>query len=234
MTHQPQVLIQQEIKAARTCGEILSLATRSIQNLKGMLNLGRVRGTGPGVSFGAFVRVLEEAHPLTLRSPFEESDRVAGAVWMPETVLGSTPHDAAIAKLRWSAGADDLPMHVHDHSDRFIVVLEGRGFFHWSDRPCEAFDGSGVRTIAARDRDVFVFRRGLVHTFSTAEHAMTLLSVQCPFVPFDAAEQYRLPPVRWTRGAASTAAPPGIVCELHAPGMMLAVTQRDNHAAVGR
>lgn len=184
---------------------------------------GRIRGTGPGVSFGAFVQAMEREHPVVLLSPFEGSDLVAGGVWDPRTVSGDRSGSAGIAKLRWSPGADDLPMHVHDHSDRFIIVLEGRGFFHWSEQSPEAFDGRGVRTIAARERDVFVFKRGLVHTFSTAEHAMTLLSVQCPFIPFDAPDQYRLPSTPWTRRDAGNCDSACIVCELHAPGHMLPV-----------
>jgi len=77
-------------------------------------------------------------------------------------------------------------------------VIDGRGFFYWSDQSVDGFDGSDVHTIAARDRDVFVFRRGLVHTFSTAEHSMMLLSIQLPFISFDAPEQYTLPKAAWT------------------------------------
>jgi hypothetical protein len=117
--------------------------------------------------------------------PFEGSDLVSGGAWIAERILarsdgGTAPLDAAIAKLRWESGADDLPLHVHDHSARFIIVLEDRGYFHVTDHSPERFDGTGVRSIPARERDIFAFTSGLLHTFSTAEHPMTLLSVQVP------------------------------------------------------
>jgi mannose-6-phosphate isomerase-like protein (cupin superfamily) len=157
----------------------------------------RLRGTGRGVHFRDLVAALERDHPLTLQSPFEGSELVAGAAWEGPSLIGSGC-TAALAKLRWSPGADDLPMHVHDHSDRFIIVDKGRGYFHVSDQPIERFDGSDVRSVPARERDVFVFTRGVVHTFSTAEEPMTLLSCQLPFLPFEDPHQYRLPQIRWT------------------------------------
>ena len=36
----------------------------------------------------------------------------------------------------------DLPMHVHDHSDRFIIVIKGRGFFHVTDESDKLFADS--------------------------------------------------------------------------------------------
>jgi len=52
--------------------------------------------------------------------------------------------------------------------------------------------------IAARERDVFIFTRGVVHTFSTTDQPMVLLSCHLPFIHLDDARQYTLPPVRWT------------------------------------
>ena len=180
--------------------------------------LSRVRGTGRGVHFAELVRALERDHPITLHSPFEGSDLVAGGVWVAGNVLGlrdnrATLPDVALAKLRWSAGADDLPLHVHDHSDRVIIVLEGRGFFHLSEQTPERFDGRGVRSIPARERDVFAFSRGLLHTFSTQEHAMTLLSCQMPYLAFDDPDQYRLPRIIWTARANSEQESPRIAID---------------------
>jgi mannose-6-phosphate isomerase-like protein (cupin superfamily) len=163
---------------------------------------GCVRGTGPGVSFRETIAQLERDHPISLTFPFEGSERVGGAVWpMLAGPVGTQVPPAgvpALAKLQWLAGADDLPMHAHTHSDRFIIVLEGRGFFHVSGQSADEFDGTDVRTIAARERDVFLFSRNTVHTFSTSTHDMTLLSVQVPFIPFDDPAQYTLPKYRWT------------------------------------
>jgi hypothetical protein len=159
--------------------------------------VGRLRGTGRGVHFGSLIERLESEHPIRLESPFENSQLVAGAAWDLSEIVGP-PHTGALAKLRWSVGADDLPMHVHDNSDRFIVVHDGRGFFHVSDQSAESFGGSDVRSIPARERDVFIFTRGTVHTFSTLDCPMTLLSCQLPYLAFNDPVQYRLPNHVWT------------------------------------
>ncbi|MCA9303413.1 MAG: hypothetical protein KC996_04760 [Phycisphaerales bacterium] len=198
---------------------LLDLASSSLDSLTrsaSQLSLGRVRGTGPGVSFGELVSRIETAHPIEPVFPFEGSDRVGGAVWDCPALLDDPVVTAGIAKLRWLREARELPLHLHP-SDRFIVVMEGRGFFHWTAQSVTEFDGSGVQTIAARSRDVFVFRRGLLHTFSTADHPMTLLSVQMPFIEFEDPRQYRLPAVRWSAGTQQRVTTPGITCHLHAP-----------------
>jgi mannose-6-phosphate isomerase-like protein (cupin superfamily) len=130
-----------------------------------------------------------------MRSPFEGTERVAGGVHSPVIGYGL---EYAVARLRWSPGADDLPLHTHELSDRVIVVLNGRGFFHWSTETLENFSGGVVQTVAARERDVFVFRQGLLHTFSTADSPMELVSCQLPFLPFDDERQYSLPSMLWT------------------------------------
>jgi hypothetical protein len=172
-------------------GQVLAQITAESAVSRPQLAVSRVRGTGRGVHFQGLVDRLEAERPVVLESPFEGSERVAGAVWRSES------HAASLAKLRWSAGADDLPLHSHPDSDRFIIVQKGRGFFHYSPLREHVFDGQNVRTIPARERDVFIFTRGLLHTFSTTGHAMTLLSVQSPFLAFDDPKQYRLATPLW-------------------------------------
>ena len=175
------------------------LAAEAIEALSAssekMAFVGRVRGLGPGVSFSQQIQLLERDHPRELVYPFEGSDRVGGAAWR---VPAATRQPAAVAKLRWLDNAVDLPMHVHEHSDRCIIVLDGRGFFHYSHQSFNEFDGSSVFSVAARQHDVFVFARGLVHTFSTGASPMTLISVQLPFVEFNDPQQYSVPHGRWT------------------------------------
>lgn len=174
--------------------------------------LSKIRGTGRGVSFTRLVEELERAYPIELLYPFEGSDRVGGAVWVARDLLGNDS-TTSVAKLRWDSRATDLPMHVHDLSDRFIIVVKGRGFFHVSDESAEEFTGKNVRSIPARERDVFLFRRGTVHTFSTDAEPMTLLSCQLPFLPFDDPRQYRLPKMRWTAKEFRDSYAAGIACD---------------------
>ncbi len=174
--------------------------------------LGRLRGTGRGVSSSRLFDEIERAHPLEFEYPFEGSDRVGGAVWIAKDLLGGSS-TTSVAKLRWDSRALDLPMHVHDHSDRFIIVVKGRGFFHVTDESAEQFTGKHVRSIPARERDVFLFTRGTVHTFSTDSEPMVLLSCQLPFLAFDDPRQYRLPRVRWTAKEYRDPYQPGIACD---------------------
>lgn len=198
---------------------VLSLASQAVTGLNAecrsakvdrVAAVGRLRGTGRGVHFGNLIETLESVRPLTLQSPFEASHLVAGAAWHQ---TGPPDAQGALAKLRWSAGANDLPMHVHEHSDRFIIVHEGRGFFHVSNQSVDDFNGSDVRSIPARERDVFIFTRGVVHTFSTLDKPMTLLSCQLPFLPFDDPRQYRLPNHIWTARDNPEPRPAGVGCD---------------------
>lgn len=203
---------------------LISLASSALSALhdhrggKPLAVVGRLRGTGRGVSLSGLLAELDREHPIELVAPFEGSQFVSGAVWYGQSVIGKAC-DIAVAKLRWAAGALDLPMHVHDFSDRFIIVRKGRGYFHVSDESPEAFTGCSVRTIPARERDVFMFSRGVVHTFSTDKEPMELLSCQAPFVPFEDPDQYRLPPVRWVAGERPDEYPVTVACD---PGWMVA------------
>lgn len=153
--------------------------------------LGRIRGTGPGVSFGALVDAMREAHPVVLQSPFEGSPTVGGAVLHPRDLLDE-PRDDAMLLLRFDAGSVDLPMHAHEHSERFIYVVSGRGYFHVSDDPVTRLTPAGIRHIPVRARDALMFRRGTVHTFSTDREPLLLLSYHGPYVALHDPAQYTL------------------------------------------
>lgn len=182
------------------CREVVSalhgrIAARDLPDLVALS--GRIRGTGPGVSFGNLVTEAERTHPLIVHSPFEGEDCVSGAVWDAKDLIDDRGTDG-IVKLRFEAGATTLPMHTHEGSARFIIVLEGRGFYHASDEPLDRFTGTQVRTIAVRERDAVLFTGGVVHTFSAFDSPLVLLSYHSPFIPLDDPRQYTLPAVRWT------------------------------------
>lgn len=86
---------------------------------------------------------------------------------------------------------------VHEQSDRFIIVFEGRGLFHLSSSRLEDFEGSDVRSVPIRSRDVLIFPRGVLHTFSAPDEQMVLLSYQSPFIEFDDPRQYTMPEISW-------------------------------------
>ncbi len=150
--------------------------------------IGRVRGTGPGVSFGAYVGALKRELAVEMISPFEGSDNVAGGVLLPQDA-GIADRDDGFLFLQFDANCRDLPLHTHDHSERLIYVVEGRGFFHVRDSDSEGT----TRHVPVRSRDVLMFRRGTLHTFSTQAEPLHLLSYHAPFIALDDPRQYSLP-----------------------------------------
>ncbi len=154
--------------------------------------VGCIRGTGPGVSFGALVNALERDEPRDLQGPFENTDTISGAVWRASDLLGPE-QDTALLKLRFEKGTANLPLHAHLHSDRVIFVLSGRGFYHASSEPMGSFTGRNLQSIAVRERDALVFTRGVVHTFTAPTEPLVLLSFHAPFIPLDQPDQYAVP-----------------------------------------
>jgi hypothetical protein len=149
----------------------------------------RVRGTGPGVSFGSLVSAVQGTFIREWCCPFEGSHNVRGAPLPIGSALDEARDDGFLF-LRFAPQTTDLPLHIHPHSDRFIFVIGGRGFFHVAHEPLTALSSDRIVHLPARDRDALMFRRGLVHTFSTAEHELVLLSYHRPFVPLDEPGQY--------------------------------------------
>ena len=63
-------------------------------------------------------------------------------------------------------------------------------FFHLTADPLNAISPDDVKHMPVRDRDALMFRRGVVHTFSTAEHELLLLSYHQPYVDLNDPGQY--------------------------------------------
>ncbi len=169
--------------------------------------IGRVRGTGPAVSFGLLMQAIEVTFPTALQTPFEGSHNVGGAV-LPLGELLQEDRTDGFLRLEFDVETKDLPMHVHEHSDRLIFVLSGRGFFHVSPEPSETIAAKNIRHVPVRSRDVLVFPRGTVHTFSTAAKSLQLLSYHWPYIPLNDPRQYTIPtpmvfPAAIADGAAS-------------------------------
>lgn len=136
-------------------------------------------------------------YPLRLISPFEDTASIAGGLWSGRTLFGPA-YDDALAKLRFSSGTLELPIHTHDYSDRFIAVAAGCGRFWWSQAPRDKFDGCGVESMPVRVGDVLVFTRGLLHTFSAPTDDLLLLSFHSPEIPFNDPRQFTLSKTLWT------------------------------------
>lgn len=82
----------------------------------------------------------------------------------------------------------------------------------------------------SRQRDVFLFTRNVVHTFSTGDESMVLLSCQLPFLAFDDERQYRLPSYRWIAREQPERKPPTVACD---PAWSVLAGQLWNERVVG-
>lgn len=138
-------------------------------------------------------------YPMEMQSPFEGVDSIAGATWVGSSLFDAD-RDDALMKLRFDAGTYELPLHTHEHSDRVIVVIQGSGQFHYTEQRPAVFTGTGVCSISVEPGMVLVFTRGLLHTFSSPDEPLCLLSYHAPFIPLDDTRQYTLPDVRWIPG----------------------------------
>lgn len=188
--------VGQEPKSA--FAEIFAMGLGSMEQLKREIEsghrsapaylVGRVKRPALA-SFAKLVAGIEAAFPFEMHSPFEGCDAIAGGVWRGREIL-SRESDDALVKLRFDEDTCDLPFHMHEHSDRFIVVLEGEGVFHAADAKSRYFPMGGIKPHYVRVGDVVMFTRGLVHTFSAPMSSLTLLSWHIPFIPFDDERQY--------------------------------------------
>lgn len=151
---------------------------------------------GLGAALETLSRRIDHEYPIELRSPFEETESIAGALWSGRELLGDERCDS-LAKLKFARGTLDLPVHAHEFSDRFIAVLRGAGRFWWSEQTLGQFDACQIESVAVTAGDVLVFTRNLLHTFSAPREELVLLSYHSPEIPFDDPRQYTLPATRW-------------------------------------
>lgn len=187
--------------------QFFGLARRVLNQTDAEIRTGRLRTPaflhgeagdhGLSATLDSLMNAIDLEYDIELKSPFEETESIAGGLWSGRDLVGEDCPDG-LAKLRFSAGTLDLPLHVHEHSDRFIAVLEGEGRFWWSEEPWRRFSGAGIASTRVRPGDVLVFTRNLLHTFSAPDEDLVLLSYHSPEIPFDDPGQYTLPSVRWT------------------------------------
>ena len=127
-----------------------------------------------------------QEHPIQFESPFEGSTFISGGVW---DCKGAND---AIVPLEFAVGCNDLPPHIHRYSDRLILILGGKGTMHYMS---DASDTFIERDFSAREistGDLIVFMRGAIHTFSTDQESLHMLSYHDPFVPLDDSTQYEV------------------------------------------
>lgn len=125
---------------------------------------------------------LRELHPIRVYAGFEGNPGVEGGAWRP-----TDRRDDGLVHLRFAAGTEDLPLHVHEFSDRLLVVTSGLGLFHYLP---DAHTSREFRSVAVDPGDAVLFTRGVVHTFTAPIADLMLLSYHAPFFEFDDSRQF--------------------------------------------
>ncbi|MBI3834119.1 MAG: hypothetical protein HY287_07305 [Planctomycetes bacterium] len=128
---------------------------------------------------------LRETHPIRVDAGFEGNPAVEGGAWRP-----SDGGDDGLVHLRFAAGTEDLPLHVHEFSDRLLVVTSGIGLFHYLP---DARNSRELRSVVVDAGDAVLFTRGIVHTFTAPLNDLTLLSYHSPFLELDDQRQFTIP-----------------------------------------
>ena len=128
---------------------------------------------------------LRKTHPIRIDAGFEGNPGVEGGAWRP-----SDGGDDGLVHLQFAAGTEDLPLHVHEFSDRLLVVTSGLGLFHYVP---DAGTSREVRVIAVEAGDAVLFTRNVVHTFTAPLGDLALLSYHAPFFEFDDTRQFTIP-----------------------------------------
>jgi len=123
--------------------------------------------------------------PIRVEAGFEGNPGVEGGAWRPDDSGGD-----GLVHLRFAAGMEDLPLHVHEFSDRLLVVTSGTGLFHYLP---DAGKSRELRSVVVDASDAVLFTRGVVHTFTAPLGNLTLLSYHAPFFEFDDTRQYTIP-----------------------------------------
>lgn len=128
---------------------------------------------------------LRESHPIRVEAGFEGNPAVEGGAWRP-----GDGGDDGLVHLRFAAGAEDLPLHIHEFSDRLLVITSGIGLFHYLP---DAERTRELRSVVVEAGDAVLFSRGVLHTFTAPLNDLTLLSYHSPFLELDDPRQFTIP-----------------------------------------
>lgn len=128
---------------------------------------------------------LLESHSIQIEAGFEGNPGVEGGAWRS----GDGGEDGLV-HLRFGAGTEDLPLHVHEFSDRLLVITSGLGLFHYLP---DAGKSRELRSVVVEAGDAVLFTRGVIHTFTAPLCDLTLLSYHSPFIELDDSRQFTIP-----------------------------------------
>lgn len=118
-------------------------------------------------------RVLDDP-PVRLHQP----GGVSVQLWPLQDIL-KAPSGDVIARVRFTPPAGGQRFHSHDHSDRCVLILQGRGTLRTLDESAESQEPSSR---ALGPGDVVLLPRGLAHLFVPGPERVEALVWHCPYV----------------------------------------------------
>lgn len=127
---------------------------------------------------------LLQANLIRVERGFEGNAGISGGAWPDDA-----DDDNALVYLCFSEGTVNLPLHVHEFSDRFIAVADGFGLFHYMPAGVSWHE---LRSVVVQAGDVVVLTRGLVHTFTAPVTDLVLLSYHAPYFEFEDPRQFTI------------------------------------------
>ncbi len=194
--------VQYDVRAGESASPLQAIMSVARQAL------GRIRADAAGVapvfvkgrvalgsttpSPSALADQLLQRHPIRVEPGFEGNAGIAGGVWRDDA-----DDDNALVYLCFSEGTVDLPLHVHELSDRFIAIAAGFGLFHYMP---EGASCNELRSVVVQAGDVVVLTRGLVHTFTAPVADLVLLSYHAPYFEFEDPRQFTITEVSIRNG----------------------------------
>ena len=131
------------------------------------------------------IEQMEKRYPRHLNPVFNDPDAIENIVanaWTGD-VLGNGRQDAII-RMSFEQGTDNLPLHVHEQSDRVLVVESGVGYGYYATVSPEIFSASDVRRVSIEAGDIITFPRNTTHTFQSTEELIKTITYHSPYVDF--------------------------------------------------
>ncbi|MEQ9616813.1 MAG: hypothetical protein RLN60_02130 [Phycisphaerales bacterium] len=105
--------------------------------------------------------------------------------WLASDVLGPQ-WDHAISLVEFDAGMDDATLLTYEHSDRLVIVLDGRGSLYTTTATLEEVAKTGFGEITSHQLEpgcAALLTRGCVHSFAGhEERSLTLLVCHLPYI----------------------------------------------------
>lgn len=187
-----------------------------------VVRFGRLARTSNLVTAKALHDEIRDLHPIRVDAGFEGNAGVEGGAWRP-----SDGCDDGLVHLRFANGTENLPLHVHEFSDRLIVVTSGLGLFHYLPDTGKSRE---LRSVVVEAGDAVLFTRGVIHTFTAPLSDLTLLSYHSPFIELDDSLQFTIPIGSNDRNWAWS--PQGMVRSRNSSGASLVTPAHDFATAV--